>query len=59
MKTCKRCLRKYEERDPADYNPAQEIGELFLDAADPEGKNELCPDCREALGIMNLLGFRP
>jgi len=57
MKTCRRCLREFDAHVPADYSPAQEIGELFLDAADPEGGNELCPDCREEMGMLNLLGF--
>ncbi|MCX5855560.1 MAG: hypothetical protein NTZ24_13500 [Deltaproteobacteria bacterium] len=57
MKTCRRCLREFDAHDPDDYSPAREIGELFLDAADPEGKNELCPDCREEMGMLNLPGF--
>jgi len=57
MKRCKRCLREYDESDPAVYSPAQELGELFLDDDDPDGGKQLCPDCREEIGVLNLLGF--
>ena len=57
MKICKRCLQEYGKDVPADYSPAQELGELFLDDAYPEEGKELCPDCREEMGMLNLLGF--
>jgi hypothetical protein len=57
MKTCKRCLRKYNDSLSVHKNPADELGELFLKATDPEGGNDLCPDCREETGIFTLLGF--
>jgi hypothetical protein len=57
MKTCKRCLRKYEDSISVHRSPAHELGELFLKAADPEREYELCPDCREETGIFTLLGF--
>ncbi|MGC9976591.1 MAG: hypothetical protein ABSC57_07765, partial [Syntrophales bacterium] len=31
MKTCKRCGEEFEESS-GDYNPAQELGEIFLDS---------------------------
>lgn len=57
MKVCKQCLREYDEQIPGDYSPAQELGELFLDDTEPGRRNELCPDCREEMGMLNLLGF--
>jgi len=57
MKRCKRCQREYEDGISAQKNPAYELGELFLKATDPEGENDLCPDCREVAGIFTLLGF--
>ena len=56
MKRCKRCGREYDDGISAQKNPAYELGELFL-ATDPEGENDLCPDCREETGIFTLLGF--
>lgn len=29
----------------------------ILKATDPERENDLCPDCREDMGIFTLLGF--
>ena len=57
MKTCKRCLREYDEQNTDDRSPAQELGELFLDDAEPDAGKELCPDCLEETGVLNLLGF--
>jgi hypothetical protein len=57
MKTCKRCLREYEDSISVHKNPAHELRELFLEAIDPERENDLCPDCREETGIFTLLGF--
>ncbi|MEI7673988.1 MAG: hypothetical protein WCK00_17925 [Deltaproteobacteria bacterium] len=57
MKTCKRCLREYDDRLYIHKNQAHELGELFLGATDPEGANDLCFDCREVTGIFTLLGL--
>ena len=57
MKTCKRCLREYDDSIFAHKSPAHELGKLFLEATEPEGENDLCPDCREETGIFTLLGF--
>jgi hypothetical protein len=57
MKTCRRCLREFDDRLYIHKNQAHELGELFLEATDPEGENVLCPGCQEETGIFNLLGF--
>ena len=57
MKICKQCLREFEDRIPVDFSPIQELGELFLDDVATEEGKELCPDCREEMGVLNLLGF--
>ena len=57
MKTCKRCLREYDDSISDHDNPVYELGELFLKTTDREGENDLCPDCREEAGIFTLLGF--
>ena len=57
MKTCKRCLREYDDRIFIHKNPVGDLAELFLKATDPESGNDLCPDCRDETGIFNLLGF--
>jgi hypothetical protein len=57
VKTCNRCLREYDDTISVQKNPADDLGEMFLKATDPERENDLCPDCREEMGIFTLLGF--
>ena len=58
MKTCKSCFRQYESEDLVGNDPAYELATLFLSAdTDLERDNDLCPTCREEIGILNLLGF--
>jgi hypothetical protein len=56
MKRCRRCGEEFEE-DSGEYNPARELAEIFLDNTGGFGADDLCPKCREELGITNLLGF--
>jgi len=56
MKTCKQCFREFEEED-TDISPPEELANIFLQDIGVEDINDLCPQCREELGVMNLLGF--
>jgi len=56
MKVCKRCFREFEE-DDIDISPAEELADIFLQDIGVEDINDLCPQCREELGVMNLLGL--
>jgi hypothetical protein len=33
------------------------LAEIFIGDIDIQDINDLCPECREELGVMNLLGF--
>ncbi len=55
MKICLRCSKEFPEDDPHD-NPKKELGKLYFDAIGTINANDLCPECREDLGIVNLLG---
>ncbi|MBW2600070.1 MAG: hypothetical protein JRC60_08380 [Deltaproteobacteria bacterium] len=59
MKTCKRCFREFEESevDVVDFSPATELADIILRDLGVDDINELCPQCREELGVMDLLGF--
>ena len=57
MKTCKKCFREFDEKDVLDVNPATELVDIFLQDIGVEDINDLCPECRKELGVMNLLGF--
>ena len=37
-------------------SPAEALGELFLESAGEAPRN-LCPGCREKIGVAGLLGF--
>jgi len=59
VKTCKRCFRGFEEPevDVVDVSPATELADIMLRDIDVEDINDLCPQCREETGVMDLLGF--
>ena len=55
MPRCRKCGEKYDE-DEGGMSPAEALGELFLESAGEAPRN-LCPACREELGVAGLLGF--
>lgn len=58
MKMCKRCLREFEEEIlDVDISPATELVDIMIRDFGIENINDLCPECREELGVMDLLGF--
>jgi len=59
LKICKRCFREFEESevDVVDVSPATELVDILLENIGVEDINDLCPLCREELGVVNLLGF--
>ena len=57
LKTCKRCLREFEEDLSTDISPANELADIMLQDLGIDDISDLCPQCREELGVMNLLGF--
>ena len=67
MKICKRCFREFNEEAVLAVSPAMELAD-YLDSRfhgndrgetdiGVEDINDLCPECREELGVVNLLGF--
>lgn len=57
MKTCKKCFRDFDEEDVLDVSPATELADIMLQDIGVEDINDLCPECREEFGVMDLLGF--
>lgn len=57
IKICKRCFREFEEEDVLKVSPATELADIFIRDIGIEDSNDLCPQCREELRVMNLLGF--
>ena len=56
MKTCVKCGREFED-DHLYSTPFIEIGNIYLESTRTVSIDEICPECREDLGIMSLLGF--
>jgi len=57
MKICKLCQRVFEDDLAREDNPAEAIGDLFLESGNETEANEICPDCKENAGVLTLLGF--
>ena len=56
MTVCRRCMRDDDEPEvPA--TPAEELGRIFLEDISGYYTTQLCPDCREQLGMFTLLWF--
>ena len=39
-------------------SPARELGDIFISGIGDVDIKDICPECREQLGIINLMGFR-
>jgi hypothetical protein len=59
LKLCKRCFKEFDENESVDYSPARDLGDIFVSGAGNYDILKICPECREELGVMNLMGFRP
>jgi len=55
-KICSRCCREYTEDEDISI-PVDVLGQIFIDAMEDQDAGNICPKCREDLGILNLLGF--
>jgi len=55
-KVCSRCFREYTEDDDRS-SPVDVLGPIFIDTVGDQDAGDICPKCREDLGILNLLGF--
>lgn len=56
IKNCKRCAREYDDYE-GPMTPAEELGQICLESIGDEHADQLCPDCKEEVGILNLLIF--
>lgn len=57
MKICRVCHRKFDEEAIQDYSPAGELADILLSSLGVESVDDICPDCREELGVLGLLGL--
>ncbi len=54
MRVCKRCFEEYDEEDDLYVDPTEDIEDL-LEEVGVDDINDLCPDCREELGVSLCL----
>jgi hypothetical protein len=59
MKLCKRCFKEFDDDESMDYSPARDLGDIFISDTRDMTVADICPECREELGVMNIMGFRP
>jgi hypothetical protein len=59
MKLCKRCFKEFDEDENIYSIPARELRDIFISDIGDMNIEDICPDCREELGVMSLMGFRP
>lgn len=57
MKICKRCFGEFDGEDVLDASPAAELADIMLRDIGVDDINDLCSQCREELGVMDMLGF--
>jgi len=62
MKVCQNCFQEFEDEAVTTASPVEVLGEIFLETMggnnpDIQDGRNLCPACREEMGIINLLGF--
>ena len=57
VKICSNCGRPMDEVDPDPTNPAEILGDLFHESVSPVDAVDICPACREELGMLNIMGF--
>lgn len=53
---CSKCFREFTEEDSRPI-PIETLGQIYIEGVDNQDARDVCPICREELGILNLLGF--
>jgi hypothetical protein len=59
LRRCKRCFKEFHDNENIAYSPARDLGDIFISGIGDVDVEDLCPECREELGVMNIIGFRP
>lgn len=55
MEHCQRCGKEFEAVESR-MTPMEELGRIFLDSMGGHEFDRLCTECREELGILNIIG---
>jgi transposase len=57
MKTCPNCGHLLVDDGLPVSSPAEELADILIESTGTDRLSDLCPTCREKVGIVNLLGF--
>ena len=57
MRICTNCFREFDEKEILESSPGVDLADNALQDIGIDDVNDLCPDCREDLGVMTLLGL--
>ena len=57
MKICQKCRREFDEEAVRDCSPAGELADMLISSLGVENADDICPECREELGVLGLLGL--
>ncbi len=57
MKCCPRCFKLFEALDVSAESPMEELADMLPISSGGANTEDLCPQCKEELGMMTLLGF--
>lgn len=57
MTICQRCFKEYEGTESL-TTPMEQLGQIFQKSVNGYDVANLCPECIEELGIVNLMGFQ-
>jgi len=55
--TCRRCNREYKE-PLSSATPIDELGQTMMKNINNYYTDDICPDCKEQLGMFTLLWFK-
>jgi hypothetical protein len=57
LKICPRCLGDFDEKEELGHSPVRDFGDMILESTTRMNPEDLCPGCREEMGLVSLFGF--
>ncbi len=57
MKICSKCFRTFDWQEDEHHNQVADIGDIFLSQNKVADDIAICPECREKIGMLKLMGF--
>jgi hypothetical protein len=57
LRICPRCLEEFDEKEKLEESAARDLGDTFLKTTTNMNIEDICPHCREEMGVVALFGF--